>query len=398
MVKTADHPTNYQLDETHVKLRNRVREFAKKEISPIARHIDTHQKFPFGLFQNLAGAGYAGTGVPPKYHGSFSDYLSIVLIGEELARVSASVPVALFPHAILCAHNLYLSGTDSQKKRYLPLLASGKKWGAMALAEISAGSDVLSIRTRALRSAGGYVLKGSKTLITNVPFAEIYLVIARTSEERGPENISAFIVEKEYPGFRTGKIFDKMGMRGSPTGRILFKDCEVPYENLVGGNEGKGYWQLLEGMDAERVSWASIALGIADASFESAISYATRRKQFGKPIGSFQLIQSKIADMAVDLQAAKLLTYNAANLLDRGKMARIEASSAKLFASEAAVKISGDAVQIYGGAGYMKDYAVERYFRDAKVLTIAAGSSEIQRLIVAHELKGNSQRILGENK
>ena len=398
MMEPIDHPTNFQLDETHVRLKNRAREFAKKEISPIAEHMDTHQEFPFGLFQELARDGYAGAGIPPEYQGSFSDYLSVVLIGEELARVSASVPVALFPHAMLCAHNLYLSGSNSQKEHYLPILAAGKKWGAMALAEISAGSDILSIRTKATKSEGGYVLKGSKTLITNVPFAEIYLVFARTSDERGPEGISAFIVEKGYPGFRTGKVFDKMGMRGSPTGRIYFKDCEVPHENLVGGYPGKGYWQLLDGMDPERVSWASIALGIADASFENTVSYARRRRQFGKPIGSFQMIQSKIADMAVNLQAARLLTYNAANLLDHGKMARIEASSAKLFASEVAVNISGDAVQIYGGAGYMKDYAVERYFRDAKVLTVAAGSSEIQRLIVAHELRENSQRILGENK
>ncbi len=395
---TVDNATNFQLDEIHVRLRNTVRELAKREIAPLAKRMDTHQEFPFRLFQRLAQLGYAGSGIPPEYQGSFSDYLSVVLIGEELARISASVPVALFPHAMLCAHNIYLSGTDFQKERYLPILASGKKWGAMALAEVSAGSDILSIRTKASKSKGGYVLKGAKTFVTNAPFAEIYLVFARTAAGRGPEGITAFIVEKEYPGFRTGKVFDKMGMRGSLTGRIYFKNCEVPEENLLGGKEGKGYEQLLAGMDAERVSWASIALGIANGSFESAMNYARRRKQFGKPIGSFQMIQSAIADMAVTLQAARLLTYNAANLLDRGREARIEASSAKLYSAEAAVKISGDAVQIYGGAGYTKDYAVERFFRDAKVLTVAAGSSEIQRLIIAHELKKNLEKGFGGNQ
>ncbi len=390
-----DNATNFQLDEAHIRLRNTVRDLAKKEISPLAKRMDMNQEFPSGLFQRLAQLGYAGTGIPPEYQGSFSDYLAVVLIGEELARVSASVPVALFPHAMLCAHNVYLSGTQSQKERYLPILASGKKWGAMALAEVSAGSDILSIRTKASKSKGGYVLKGAKTFVTNAPFAEIYLVFARTSAGRGPEGISAFILEKGYPGFKTGKVFDKMGMRGSPTGRIYLKNCEASEANLLGGTEGKGYEQLLAGMDAERVSWASIALGIAQASFENTMNYARRRKQFGKPIASFQMIQGAMADMAVTLQAARLLTYNAANLLDHGKQARIEASSAKLFSAEAAVKISGDAVQIYGGAGYTKDYAVERYFRDAKVLTVAAGSSEIQRLIIAHELKEHQEKAFG---
>ncbi len=379
---------DFELDRTHQELRQTVRDFAKKEIAPLAKSMDRDQAFPAGLFEQLADLGYAGGGVPPKYGGTFSDYMSVVITGEEMARVSASVPVALFPHSILCAHNLYRYGNDEQRDRYLPDLAGGKRWGAMALAEISAGSDIFSIRTRATRSEAEYLLKGSKNYITNVPFAEVYLVFAKTSGEKGPKGISAFIVEKNFEGFSIGKTFDKMGMRGSPTGRIYFNNCRVPVKNLLGGEEGIGYRQLFKGMDVERVSWASIALGVAQGSFDCALSYAKRRRQFDKPLIDFQMIQYKISDMAMNLEASRLLTYKTACLLDAGKTARFEASAAKLYSGEAAVKISGDAVQIYGGAGYMKDYAVERYFRDAKVLTVAAGSSEIQRMIMVHELKG----------
>lgn len=375
------------ISDEQEQLRREARGFAEREIAPVARRMDVLQEFPQRLFERLAENGFAGAGVPPQYGGTFRDYLSVVLIGEEFARVSASVPVALFPHAMLCAHNIFLSGTEDQRRRWLPVLAAGKKWGAMALAEAAAGSDILSLRTRAAESGASYTLNGAKTLITNVPFADIYLVFAKTSAAKGPASISAFIVEKGAAGSSTGKPFDKMGMRGSPTGRIRFRNCRVHREDLLGGGEGEGYRQLLAGMDPERVSWASIALGLAQASLESALWYAGRRKQFGRTIDSFQMVQGMIANMAVDLQAARLLVYHAAGLLDRGEEARLAASSAKLFASEAAVRIAGDAVQIHGGAGYMKGRAVERYFRDAKVLTVAAGSSEMQRLIIAHELK-----------
>jgi len=380
---------DFQLSEPHRSLREEVRTFAKREIAPLAGLIDRDQVFPAELFERLAELGYAGGGVPLEYQGTFSDYLSVVITGEELARISASIPVALFPHSILCAHNIYRYGNEEQKGRYLPDLAQGKKWGAMALAERAAGSDIFSIRTKAKRSKYNYIVRGSKTYITNVPFAEIYLVFAKTSGGIEPENISAFIVEKGFEGFSLGKTFDKMGMRGSPTGRLFFKDCKVPAENLLGGKEGTGYRQLFKGMDVERVSWASIALGIGQASFESALGYSRRRRQFKKPLLDFQMIQYMISEMAVNLEAARLLTYRAADLLDKGKNARFEASAAKLFSAEAAVKISGDAVQIHGGAGYMKNHAVERYFRDAKILTVAAGSSEVQRMIIVHELKRN---------
>lgn len=379
--------SDFDLDDRHILVKKQAREFAGKEIAPIAGSIDALQEFPAPLFDRLAELGYAGCGIPREYGGSFDDYLSIVIIGEELARISASVPVALFPHAVLCAHNLHLCGTTQQKETYLPDLAAGRKWGAMALAEAAAGSDVLSIRTKGEKNGSDYSLRGSKTFITNVPFANVYLVFARTGPKKGTEGISAFIVEKEFKGFRLGKVFNKMGMRGSPTGRIHLKDCQVPLENLLGGEEGGGYKQLLKGMDIERVTWASIALGVAGAAFESAFAYAKKRRQFGRALVGFQMIQWTISEMAVNLEAAKVLTYRAAAMLDRRLNARFEASAAKLYAAEAAVKISGSAVQIYGGAGYMKDYSVERYFRDAKVLTVAAGSSEIQRLIIVHELK-----------
>ena len=379
---------DFELGQDHLRLKDTVKTFSEQEISPMARAMDENQEFPAHLFERLAELGYAGCGIPSQYEGTFSDYISIIILGEELARISASVPVALFPHAILCAHNISLFATEEQKQRYLPDLAKGRKWGAMALAEPSAGSDILSLRTRAKRAGADYILRGSKTYITNVPFADVYLVFARTDPKKGPKGISAFIVEKQFPGCKVGKTFDKMGMRGSPTGRIHFKDCRVPAKNLLGREEGTVYEQFYKGMDVERISWASIALGICRASFEKALDYAKKRKQFGKRIIDFQMIQHRISNMAVNLESARLLTYQAANLMDKGKRARFEASAAKLFASEAAVQVSGDAVQIYGGAGYMKGAAVERYFRDAKVLTVAAGSSEVQRMIMVHELKG----------
>jgi len=382
---------NFELNQKHLRLQEIVRDFARKEIAPMAKAMDENQEFPVRIFQRLAELGFAGCGIPEQYGGTFSDYLSVVLIGEEMGRVSASVPVALFPHAILCGHNIFLFGNEDQKQRYLPGLAYGKAWGAMALAEPGAGSDILSLRTRAVKMGADYVLKGSKTYITNVPFADVYLVFARTDLKKGPRGLSAFIVEKRFHGFKLGRNFDKMGMRGSPTGRVHFKDCVVPSANLLGGKEGAVYEQFYKGMDVERISWASIALGICRASFEKALDYATKRRQFGKRIIDFQMVQYKVSEMALRLESARLLTYKAASLMDRGKHSRFEASAAKLLASEAAVEVSGDAVQIYGGAGYMKGTAVERCYRDAKILTVAAGSSEVQRMIMVHELKRRSQ-------
>jgi butyryl-CoA dehydrogenase len=378
---------DFELDEGHAFLKQTVQDFAEKEISPIADVMDREETFPAELLGRLAHLGYSGVGVPQEYGGTFTDYLSVVIMGEELARVSASVPVALFPHAILCAHNIYRYGTDVQRKRYLADLAQGKKWGAMALTEVSAGSDALSLRTTAGKAENGFVLNGSKTFITNVPFADVYLIYAKTALRKGPESISGFIVEKGTRGFSMGRNFEKMGLRGSPTGEIFFDSCPVPSENLLGGEEGRGFKNLIKGLDVERVSWSSIALGIAQASFESALSYAQEREQFEKPIIEFQMVQQMISEMAVSVEAARLLVYKTAGLLDTGKRARFEASSAKLFSTETAVKVSGDALQIFGGAGYTKDYPVERYFRDAKILTVAAGSSEVQRMIIVHELK-----------
>ncbi len=378
---------DFELDESHAFLKQTVRDFAEKEIFPIAEIIDRDERFPVDLFERLAELGYTGVGIPQQYQGTFSDYLSVVIMGEELSRVSASVPVALFPHAILCAHNIYRYGTEGQRDRYLPDLAKGKKWGAMALTEVSAGSDALAIRTRAERSGNDYLLNGSKTFVTNVPFADVYLIYAKTDPKKGPDGVSAFVVEKGFAGFSTGKNFKKMGLRGSPTGEVFLDACRVPADNLLGGAEGKGFKHLIEGLDVERVTWSSIALGIAQASFESALTYSHEREQFGKPIIDFQMIQRIISEMAVSVEAARLLVYKAARLLDKGKKARFEASSAKLFSTETAVKVSGDALQVYGGAGYIKDYPVERYFRDAKILTVAAGSSEVQRMIIVHELR-----------
>jgi len=363
------------------------RDFAKKEIAPIAKEIDDHQRFPQEVFKKLGEDGFMGIGIPAAYGGSECDYLSIVLIGEEISKASASVTASLFPHAILCAHNIVVSGSESQKKRFLPPLASGEKFGAMALTEVSAGSDALSGNTRAERRNEGYILSGSKTFVTNGPFADLFLVYANLDPSKSPEGIGIFVVEKGTPGLSVGKEFDKMGLRGSPTSDLILDHCYLLKEHLLGEEEGRGLQQLMRGLDVERIAWSSICLGLAEAAFREAFEYANQRQQFKKPLIEFQMIQQMLVEMAVSIEASRLMVYKTAVLLQEGKKGRLDASYAKLFSSETAVKVTRDTLQIFGGAGYMKDYPVERYFRDAQIFTIAAGTSEVQRMIIIHELK-----------
>jgi alkylation response protein AidB-like acyl-CoA dehydrogenase len=378
---------DFNLSEGQRMMMELARDFAKREIAPVAKEIDEHQRFPQEVFKKLGENGFMGIGIPTAYGGSECDYLSIVLIGEEISKVSASVTASLFPHAILCAHNIAISGTESQKKRFLPPLASGEKFGAMALTEVSAGSDALSVNTRAERKNEGYILNGSKTFVTNGPFADLFLIYANLDPSKSPEGIGIFVVEKGMPGLSVGKEFDKMGLRGSPTSDIILDHCYVPKEHLLGEEEGRGLRQLMRGLDVERISWSSICLGLAEAAFQEAFEYANQRQQFQKPIIQFQMIQHMLVEMVVSIEASKLLVYNTAALLQEGKRGRLEASYAKLFSSETAVKVTRDALQIFGGAGYMRDYPVERYIRDAQIFTIAAGTSEVQRMIIIHELK-----------
>jgi len=363
------------------------RDFAKREIAPIAKEIDEHQRFPQEVFRKLGENGFMGIGIPTAYGGSECDYLTIVLIGEEISKVSASVTGSLFPHAILCAHNIAISGTESQKKRFLPPLASGEKFGAMALTEVSAGSDALSVNTRAEQKDEGYVLNGSKTFVTNGPYADTFLVYANLDPSKAPGGIGIFVVEKGTPGLSVGKKFDKMGLRGSPTSDLILDNCYLPKDHLLGEKEGLGLKQLMRGLDVERIAWSSICLGLAEAAYCDAFEYANQRQQFKKPIIEFQMIQQMLVDMVVSIEAARLLVYHTAVLLQEGKRGRLEASYAKLFSSETAVKVTRNTLQIFGGAGYMKDYPVERYSRDAQIFTIAAGTSEVQRMIIIHELK-----------
>ena len=379
---------DFNFSEGQTAMRDLAREFSRKEITPVAKEMDENQRFPEEVFRKLGEAGFMGLGIPAAYGGSECDYLSIVLVGEEISKVSASVTASLFPHAILCAHNIALSGTESQKKRFLPSLATGRKFGAMALTEVSAGSDALSIKTRAERDKEGYVLNGSKTFVTNGPFADIFLIFANLDFSKGPKGIAIFVVEKETPGLSVGKKFDKMGLRGSPTSELALDHCFLLQENLLGEEEGQGFRQLMKGLDVERISWSSICLGLAEAAFEEAFQYSNERQQFGKPLSHFQMIQQRLVEMAVMIEASKLLVYKTAVLLQEGENGRLEASYAKLFSSETAVKVTREAFQIFGGAGYIKEYPVERYLRDAQIFTIAAGTSEVQRMIVMHELKG----------
>jgi alkylation response protein AidB-like acyl-CoA dehydrogenase len=378
---------DFNLSEGQRMMMELARDFAKREIAPIAKEIDDHQRFPQEVFKKLGANGFMGIGIPTAYGGSECDYLSIVLIGEEISKVSASVTASLFPHAILCAHNIVISGTDSQKKRLLAPLASGEKFGAMALTEVLAGSDALAVNTRAEQKNEGYVLTGSKTFVTNGPFADIFLIYANLDPSKSPEGIAIFVVEKETSGLSVGKEFDKMGLRGSPTSDLILDHCYLPKDHLLGEEEGHGLRQMMRGLDVERIAWSSICLGLAEAAFHEAFEYANQRQQFKKPLIEFQMIQQMLVEMVVSIEASRLLVYKTAVLLQEGRRERLDASYAKLFSSETAVKVTRDALQIFGGAGYMKDYPVERYLRDAQIFTIAAGTSEVQRMIIIHELK-----------
>ncbi len=378
---------DFEITDGQRALRDLARDFARKEIAPVAREIDENQRFPQEVFKKLGDIGFMGIGIPTAHGGSECDYLSIVLIGEEISRVSASVTASLFPHAILCAHNIARNGTGFQKEHFLPPLARGEKLGAMALTEVSAGSDALSMATRAERQNDHYVLSGSKTFVTNGPYADTFLLYANVDPSRGQNGIGIFVVDRDTPGLSVGKKFDKMGLRGSPTSDLILDHCRIPKGHLLGEQEGLGFSQLMSGLDVERISWSSICLGLAEAAFDEALDYASQRRQFKKPIIDFQMIQQMLVEMAVMNEASQLLIYKTAVLLQEGKRARLEASYAKLFSSEAAIKVTRHAFQIFGGSGFMKEYSTERYLRDAQVFTIAAGTSEVQRMIIIHELK-----------
>lgn len=363
-----------------------VEKFTEKEIAPIASDIDEEEKFPEEIFRKKMGeAGLLGVLMPREYGGADAGTVAATVVIEVISKVSASVGLSFAAHAVLCANNLKENCNPEQKERYLPPLISGEAIGAMALTEPEAGSDAMGITTTAVNEGDEFILNGTKTLITNGPVADIFLVYAKSSSCTGRVPMSAFIVEKNFPGFSVGKKIPKMGMRGSPISEVIFDDCRVPFENLV-GKEGQALKMLWTGLNVERVTLSGICLGILHSCLDTATQYAKERRQFGKPIAEFQMIQKMIADMSTNKSAAHLMIYYAAQEADKGRRINREAAEAKLFSSEAATKAALDTIQILGGYGYTREFQVERWMRDAKLMEIGAGTSQIMRYIIAKEI------------
>jgi alkylation response protein AidB-like acyl-CoA dehydrogenase len=375
---------NLRFTEEQEMVRKMVRDFAETEIAPFVEKMEDGE-FPREILKKMADLGLMGMTIPEKYGGAEMDFPSYIIAINELSRVSATVGVILSVHTSVGTNPILYFGTEEQKQKYVTKLASGEYLGAFALTEPSAGSDAGSLKTRAVNSVDHYVLNGAKVFITNGGEADTYIVFASTNPELGTKGISAFIVEKDTPGFIIGKDEHKMGLYGSKTVQLTFEDAKVPAENLL-GEEGEGFKIAMANLDVGRIGIAAQSLGIAEAALQHATAYAKEREQFGKPIALQQGVGFKLADMATAVEGAKLLTYRAANLRALGKPCGKEASMAKLFASQTAMNVATEAVQVYGGYGYTKDYPVERFFRDAKVCEIYEGTSEIQRLVIGKHL------------
>ena len=378
---------DFSLSEEQQLLRKTVREFAQSEIAPHAREWDERQEFPREIFTQLGEMGLMGVVWQPEYGGAGMTTLDYAIVMEELACADAGVALSVAAHNSLASGHIHLAGSEAQRKKYLVPLARGEKVGCWGLTENSAGSDAGGTKTTAVRDGVSWVLNGSKTFITNGRVADVAVVMAVTDKTKGKKGISAFVVERGTRGFRAGKKEDKLGVRSSDTSELVFEDCRIPADNLL-GREGMGFIDTLRILDRGRIGIAAWAVGIAQAALEASMSYAQGRRQFGHAIADFQAVQFKIADMATEVDAARLLVWRAATLRDTGKEHTTESSMAKLYASEMAVKVALDAVQIHGGYGFVKDYPVERYLRDSKLGTIGEGTSEVQRLVIARELLG----------
>jgi alkylation response protein AidB-like acyl-CoA dehydrogenase len=376
---------DFRLSEEQDLLRRSVREFAETEIRPHVREWDQAQHFPIELMPKLAALGLLGIQFPEPYGGAGMSALDYCICIEELARVDPGVALSVAAHNGLCASHIFLFGDEAQKQKYLVPLARGEKIGAWGLTESTSGSDAAGMRTTAARAGNCWVLNGSKTFTTHGRVCDVMVVMAVTDRAAGTKGISAFIVEKGTPGFAPGKKEDKLGMRASDTSEVLFDNCRIPADQRL-GEEGQGFINTMQVLDAGRIGIAALSVGLAQGAYEAALSYARERKAFGKTIGQFQAIQWKLADAATKIEAARLLTYRAAYLKQQGQRTTLESSMAKLYASEIAVKVADDCVQIHGGYGFVKDYPAEKYFRDVKLTTIGEGTSEIQRLVIARQL------------
>ncbi|WEK44970.1 MAG: isovaleryl-CoA dehydrogenase [Candidatus Sphingomonas colombiensis] len=368
-------------------IRETTRRFAADRIAPIAAEIDRDDSFPRHLWPEMGALGLHGVTVEEEYGGLALGYLDHVVAVEEVSRASASIGLSYGAHSNLCVNQIRRWGNPEQKAKYLPKLVSGEHVGSLAMSEASAGSDVVSMKLRADRVDGGWRLNGTKFWITNAAYADTLVVYAKSTPDAGSRGITAFLIEKDFAGFSIGQKIDKMGMRGSPTAELVFDDCFVPDENVMGPENG-GVGVLMSGLDYERVVLSGIQLGIMQACLDVVLPYVRERHQFGKAIGSFQLMQAKVADMYVALNSARAYVYAVAKACDAGRTTRFDAAGAILLASESAVKVSGEAIQALGGAGYTKDWPVERYWRDAKLLDIGAGTNEIRRMLVGRELVG----------
>lgn len=376
---------NFQLTEEQEMLRKMVRDFATKEVEPTAAERDEEERFDREIFDKMAELGLTGIPWPEEYGGIGSDYVSYVIAVEELSRICASTGVTLSAHLSLASWPIYKYGTEEQKKTFLHRLAIGEALGAYALSEPGSGSDAAAMKTTAVEDGNNYVLNGSKVWITNGGVADLYLVFAKTDGTAGHKGISAFIVEKGTEGFTSGKKEKKLGIRSSPTTELIFENCRVPKENMLGA-EGEGFKIAMTTLDGGRNGIAAQALGIAQGALDAAVDYAKEREQFGKPIAANQGISFKLADMATDVESSRLLTYQAAWLESEGKPYGKASAMSKLFAGDAAMRITVEAVQVFGGYGYTKDYPVERYMRDAKITQIYEGTNEIQRLVIGRML------------
>ncbi|HEY0006186.1 MAG TPA: acyl-CoA dehydrogenase [Pyrinomonadaceae bacterium] len=376
---------DFELNEEQQQIKMSVREFAEAEIAPHVMEWDEAQHFPIELVPKLAELGLMGVIFPEEYGGAGMGYVEYVTIIDELSRVDGSVGISVAAHNSLCSNHIYMFGTEEQKRKYLVPLAQGKHLGAWGLTEANAGSDASGTRSNAVRQNGGWIVNGSKNFITHAIHGDTCVAVASTDRSKGNKGITAFIFEKGMKGFAPSKKENKLGLRASETASVVFEDCFVPDENRL-GPEGEGFIQAMQVLDGGRISIAALAVGIAQGAYESAVRYSKEREQFGRPISEFQAIQFKLADMATELEAARLLTYRAAYLKDQNRKVTKESSMAKLYASEMSVRVCEEAIQIHGGYGYTKDYPPEKYWRDSKLCTIGEGTSEIQRLVIAKQL------------
>jgi alkylation response protein AidB-like acyl-CoA dehydrogenase len=378
----------FGLTEEQKQLQSAVRAFAEGEIAPHVSEWDEKSEFPHEVVKKLGEMGLLGVIFPEALGGAGMGYVEYVLAIEELSRVDGSVGIIVAAHNSLCTNHIMLGGNDEQRKRWIPKLASGQWLGAWGLTEPGSGSDAAGARTMALKKGDTWVLNGSKTFITNGGHADCAVVLAVTDREKGTKGISAFVVEKGTKGFRPGRKENKLGLRASDTSELIFEDCQIPAENLI-GKEGDGFKDAMRVLDGGRISIAALSLGIARGALDAAMKYAQERRQFGKAISEFQAIQFKLADMATQWDAAQLLTMRAAQMKDEGKKVTMESAMAKLYASEAACRICDEGVQIHGGYGFIKDYPAEKFYRDVRLCPIGEGTSEIQRMVIARELLGS---------